>query len=305
MAKVDFLASERHYVDHLLPVYAKLPEEVRGDFITGRWPVNPGRITVVSSFGDYRRAEGPVVFMEHGAGFSYGNGHTSYAGSPDREKVVLFASTNEQVDSLNRAAHPNKKHVIVGAPKLDAWVARGPKEREHRPTVAFSFHWDCRVAPETRSAFPVYSDELQRMLKFPGKLQWDVIGHGHPRLWPNISRFWQRNKVRGEKEFYDVVTLSDVYVIDTSSTMYEFAALDRPVVVLNAPFYRKNVNHGIRFWNHVPGIQVDNPKDLKAAIDEAVFRDTFAAERKAATEFVYPYLGQATDRAAQAILELL
>jgi hypothetical protein len=243
--------------------------------------------------------------MEHGAGFSYGNGHTSYAGSPDREGVVLFASPNEQVDSLNRAAHPHKKHVIVGSPKLDAWVARGPKERGARPVAAFSFHWDCQVVPETRSAFPVYSAQLERMLRFPGKLQWDVVGHGHPRLWPTISRFWRRNKVKGEKEFYDVVTLSDVYVIDTSSTLYEFAALDRPVVVLNAPFYRKNVNHGLRFWDHVPGIQVDHPKDLKDAIDEAVFRDTFAAERKSATEFVYPHLGRASDMAAQAILEVL
>jgi hypothetical protein len=305
MDKVDFLASERHYVDHLLPVYAKLPDEVRGEFITGRWPANPGRLTVVSSFGDYRRAVGPVVFMEHGAGFSYGNGHTSYAGSPDRERVVLFASPNEQVDSLNRAAHPHKKHAIVGAPKLDAWVRRGVKERGPRPTVAFSFHWNCLVVPETRSAFPVYKDQLERLLRFPGKLQWDAVGHGHPRLWPEISKFWRRNKVKPEKEFNDVVTVADVYVIDTSSTLYEFAALDRPVVVLNAPYYRKNVNHGLRFWNRIPGIQVDHPKDLKAAIDAAVFNDTFAAERKAATEFVYPYLGEAADRAAQAILELL
>lgn len=305
MDKIDFIASERHYADHLMPVYTSLPEEVRGEFITGRWPVNPGRLTVVSSYGDYKRSKGPVVFMEHGAGFSYGNKHTSYAGSTDRDRVVLFASTNEQVDSLNRAAHPRKKHVIIGSPKLDQWVARGSKQRSHRPTVAFSFHWNCMVAPETRSAFPVYSDTLARMLRFPGKLKWDVIGHGHPRLWPQISKFWRYNKVQAEKEFFDVVTLSDVYVIDTSSTMYEFAALDRPVVVLNAPFYRKNVNHGIRFWKHVPGIQVDHPRDLKAAIDEAVFRDGFAAERKAATEFVYPYLGEASRRAADAILDVL
>jgi hypothetical protein len=305
MTKIDFLASERHFVDHIFPVYTALPAEVRGNFTIGSVPPNPERLTVVSSFGDYKKAQGPIIYIEHGVGFSFGNGHTSYAGSPDRERVVLFLSVNEQVDGLNRAAHPTKKHAIVGSPKLDAWVARGPKGRVGRPTVAFSFHWDCRVVPETRSAFPVYSDEIQRMLRFPGKLQWDVVGHGHPRLWPSIEKFWRRNKVRGLKEFNDVVTVSDVYVADATSTIYEFAALNRPVVVLNAPYYRRNVDHGLRFWRNIPGIQVDDPRDLKAAIDEAVFRDTFEKERKAITEIVYPHLGESSARAAQAILELL
>ena len=302
--KVDFLASERHFVDHLLPVYLKVPEEIRGELITGSHEVNPGRLTVVSSVGDYRKTTGPVVYMEHGVGFSFGGDAPSYAGSTERERVVLFMNVNEQVAELNRATFPKTKNVLIGCPKLDAWLARGPKVREGRAKVAHSFHWECRVVPETRSAFSHYKDELAKMAARKGKLQWDMLGHGHPRLWNTIGRFWRHNRVPLVKEFNDVVTLADVYVADATSTIYEFAALDRPVVVLNAPWYRRNVNHGLRFWDHVPGIQVDHPRDLADAIKDSVFKDSYARERRAAIEVAYPIRGDSAVRAARAIAEL-
>jgi hypothetical protein len=305
MDKVDFLAGERHFVDHLLPVYHALPAEARGEFIVGSVPVNRDRLTVVCAYGDYKKTEGPVVYMEHGVGFSFGNGHTSYAGSPHRERVVLFLEVNGQTHALNTATFPNVKSVLVGSPKLDAWLARGPKPIEGRPSVAFSFHWDCRVVPETRSAFPVYKDELSKLLRFPGKLQWDALGHGHPRLWPSIERYWRQLHVPRVKEFNDVITLADVYVADATSTLYEFAALDRPVVVLNAPFYRKNVNHGLRFWDHIPGIQVNHPADLHDAIRDCIRVDSFAGQRRKAVSHAYAHLGDSADRAAKAILEIL
>jgi len=303
--KVDFLASERHYVDHMLPVYNALPKELQGEFIVGSYPVNPDRITVVASVGDYRRTSGPVVFMEHGCGLSYaGVNSPSYAGSSERERVILFLDVNEQTYSLNQKAHPDKKGVIVGAPKLDAWLARGKKERGNRAKVAHSFHWECKIVPETRSAFPHYKPELTRMMSQQRRLQWDMLGHGHPRLWPVVGPFWKRGGVLPVREFNDVVTLADVYVADNTSTIYEFAALDRPVVVLNAPWYRKNVNHGMRFWNHIPGQQVDNPHDLKDAIADAVHKDLFASERRKAVDFVYPVRGNSAQLAASAIAEL-
>jgi hypothetical protein len=51
-----------------------------------------------------------------------------------------------------------------------------------------------------------------------------------------------------------------VYVCDNSSSMYEFAATGRPVVVLDLPEgrikgigYRRNINHGLRFWDALFG----------------------------------------------------
>lgn len=302
--KVDFLASEVHYVEHMLPIYVAMPEEARGEFIIGGRPENPDRLTVVSAFGDYKLLKGPAVFMEHGCGLSYSNNHPSYAGAPDRENVALFLDVNERTRALNAAAHPHVKGVVVGDPKLDAWLARGPKARGSRPTVAFSHHWDCKVVPETRSAFPHFKMAYVRMARQRG-LPFRMLGHGHPRAWQQLGRFWREIRIDAARFFSDVVSEADVYVCDNSSTIYEFAALDRPVVVLNAPFYRKNVNHGLRFWEHVPGEQVDEPQRLSAAILRALRDDPFAEERRRAVDEVYPVRGNSAQVAADAICGIL
>jgi hypothetical protein len=306
MSRVDFLASHPHYIDHLLPVYLELPAHLRGEFHIGEYPVNPKKLTVVSSTGDYQKTEGPVIFFEHGAGFTYNVNHKAYAGGPGKERVVLFCSPNQFAAAANTVSYPDTPQEVVGVPKLDAMVHR-PWSMPQRPTVAFSFHWDSQVCPETRSAWPHYQtyfgsiNNLHR--RKSGK--WNMLGHGHPRYFEYLRRQWTKFKIDPVEHFSDLVNLADVYVCDTSSTIYEWAALNRPVVVLNAPWYRRSEHHGLRFWDHIPGIQVDHPSDLDAAISSACFNDAFAAERKRITELVYPHLGESARTAAQAIQQFL
>jgi hypothetical protein len=309
MRRVDFFCSERHYVDHLLPVYVALPERLRGEFHVGSVPVNPDGLNVVCSVGDYRKTSGPVIFFEHGSGMSYNVNHPSFAGSGERDRVVLFCSPNQFVAGPNARAFPDVPQEVVGSPKLDAWVRRS-WAMPGRPTVAFSFHWDSQVCPETRSAWPHYQQYFinqanQHRRSRSG--EWDMIGHGHPKIFPQLRKQWSKFRMPAVKEFNDVVLLSDVYVCDNSSTIYEFAALGRPVVVLNAPWYRRDVRQGegLRFWDHIPGIQVDNPAELHETIRSACFEDTFAAERERVTSLVYPHLGDSASRAAAAIVQLL
>jgi hypothetical protein len=332
---VDFLAGLPHYADHLLPVWWALPPELRGEFYVGRLaaervasegvqaiqgrPLGTHRLTVVAAFSDMLAlGRRPSVMVEHGAGQSYDGdpasvADASYSGGRERGRVELFLCPNERVASRNRAAYPNARVELVGSPRLDPWwlptraLVPGRKTAVAAgQTVAFSFHWDCRLVPETRSAWPHYAEELIQVVRELKAEGVTVLGHGHPRLWDRIGPWWDRIGAIPVQDFTEVLDRADVYVADNTSTLYEFAALDRPVVVMNAPWYRRDVDHGLRFWTHSRlGIMVDNGWELTPAIHKALTDPPeVAGLRRAITRAVYPALdGQASARAAAAIID--
>lgn len=173
--------------------------------------------------------------------------------------------------------------------------------------VAFTWHWQCRLVPETKWALPHYHPGLARVVAELRAGGVEVDGHGHPRALHDLAPIWARLKVRTVASFDQVVAQDSVLVGDNTSALYEWAALGRPVVVLNAPWYRRGVEHGLRFWSHVPGRQVDHPDELTDAILEAVEHPGRGeALRRAATAEVYAHLdGRAADRAAAAIVKEL
>jgi hypothetical protein len=72
--------------------------------------------------------------------------------------------------------------------------------------------------------------------------------------------------------------------------LYEFASTGRPVVVMNAPQYRRDVHHGLRFWDYPPGLQVDRPEQLADTIARALSDPEPArALRAAAVAETYAY----------------
>lgn len=261
--------------------------------------------TVVSSYGDLRDIRAwrtRIALMEHGAGLSYmgdrrSRNHPSYAGGKDRRGVELFLVPGRYPAERNRAAYPNVPVVEIGCPKLDRWHGI-PAPRNPKPVVAFAWHWDCRVVPETRSAFDHFGPAL-------GKLaddgRWTVIGGAHHRA-SNVRRAYGRHGIE-QVTLADAMERADVLVADNTSAVYEFAAAtDRPVVVLNAPWYRRDVHHGLRFWEAVPGLECDDPRDLPDAIATALRdRASMRRQRAKAVEAAYTYRGDASKRAASAL----
>lgn len=270
---IDAIGREPHFISHLAPVWLALPGRKKGGFYVPNdamaqhalslgieayigVPRETSNHVLVASWGDYKRTVGqPVIFMEHGSGISYGEGFSSYAGGRGKDNAVLFLCPNERVAELNSEAYPNARIAVVGCPKLDGMKVRGVQAR----TTAISFHWPCHVVPETNWAYPEYRNYLRRIGE---KSECEVLGHAHPRVWSRLGPVYKRIGIEPVRSFADVLDRSDLYVVDNSSTLYEFAAAGRPTVVMNSVRYRRHIDHGLRFWEHIPGPQVDHGSTL-------------------------------------------
>lgn len=312
---IDFIASETHYIDHLAPVWHALPSHARGSFVCrdgasthvralGIQPEYEGNGTVVvtaswSDMGGAHSSYQKRVMLEHGIGQTYidvDNPH--YAGGSGRGKVDLFLLPNERCERVNQAAYPEADHLVIGSPRLDE-LRDGLGQRELFD-VAVSFHWDSDFCPEISSAFRWAQHGVAH-------LPYAVLGHAHPRLWPQLKPWYHEHDLASTWSFEQVARLSAAYCCDNSSTIYEFAALGKPVVLLNPPQYRRHVNHGLRFWEYADvGVQVNDPDDLAQAVDTALSDPAGVAARRAEIVGVlFPHQGVAAQRAAGALVSLL
>lgn len=309
---IDVIASETHFIDHIAPVWNKLNPNIKGTFRVTKpalieWATSHGitaevgipdtkNHTIVASWGDYRRTTGPVIYMEHGIGHTYSNTHPSYAGAPGRDRTTLFLNQHKLTDEKNRNMYPNADHKIIGVPRLDKVKLRPAQGR----IVAISFHWECRVAPETRSAWDHYRPGLRQLRS----QDFQLIGHAHPHKgWPEkLTPYYQRHGIPYIPTFEQVLEQADLYVVDNSSTGYEFAAAGRHVIHMNAPWYRKHINHGIRFWEHIPGPTVNNHQELVDAIKDVLANpNKWEPQRQQVVKTLFPHLGRSASTAAKAI----
>lgn len=328
MGKIDFYAPAPHYFDHLEPIYRALSEEYRGQFFIESGIIEYAKkklrnvlamssrsklieklkknigLLVVAGIEDVKVATdaGRIpVLVDHGSGQTYiDSKNGSYAGGQKRENVTLFIVPNEWSAKSNRAAYPDTPVEIVGCPKLDRWHNEEPKERSKKPVVCVSFHWSCEISQETRGGFHYFKDVLPELAKSE---EFELVGHAHPNLAKFAYPFYHKHRIRILPTFDDVLNEADVYIIDNSSTLYEFADLDRPVVVLNPPWFRRDVHHGLRFWECADvGVNCDKPEDLKDAILKALEDlQEIAQRRREIMKQVYPHKGNSSKLAALAI----
>lgn len=322
MNPVAFFATEPHFLDHLAPIVRELPAdylagvyvdhaiadhaEARGlDPIVGVPPA--GAPVVVAAIGDLRRVDDgrPLVLAEHGAGQTYSNRQPSYAGGIGRDRVVLFIVPNLHAAKRNRARYPRTPNAVVGCPKLDQF-AGSTAPPDGPPVAVVSFHWRCRVAPETDTALDHFLGGLEGARDVLAAAGVELRAHAHPRLIDEAAPLFTERGLPVVADFEEVIRTAHVYGVDNSSTLFEFAALGRPVVVLNAPGYRRGVSHGLRFWDAANvGLQIDHPRELAAGFLRALEDPPeLARSREVALGRVYPVRdGTSALRAAAAIVE--
>lgn len=336
----DFLAHEKHFLDHLYPMYRETPEEFRGDFILPKGLVEYARsaygierivqyhgnraqarihmskdrrrLVVCSASGDQiqvARSGRFSIFTQHGAGQSFKRIQSSYAGFPGRKNIAALIFPGDHPANRDRPLYPDAEVFVVGCPKLDPWHSGELKPpKNDKPVVVYSSHWDCHVVPETRSAFWHMLPGLQALSDAQGE-DFELYGHGHPRALKHWRPEYKKRGIPVIRHFSEVMERADLYIMDHMSTLYEFASAGRmgngrPVVVLNSPKYRKNVEHGLRFWSAADvGIQVDNPEDLVGAVYEALADPVERQKnRREAVEQVFKFMdGKSSERAGDAI----
>lgn len=331
---VEFMASERHFIDHLAPVWLALPARRRGRFITSkklrRYAEGKG-LRVATFTGSKKNAvpmlalgSGPVVscssgdqvqvstagrasiFFEHGAGQTYKGNHSSYAGYKGRKGVILFIVPGDRPEAVNRVSYPSTPIVAVGCAKLDPYLPAQKKTLSVPPVVAVSFHWDCPVYSETKSAYPEFEPGLRDLLEMHEAGEIELLGHGHPRIWNELRPFYEELGIEAVTHFEELLGRMDLYVCDNSSTIFESAAVGIPVVLMNSKHYRKNQRHGLRFWDEASiGMQVDRPEDLAKVVREALLDPpSMQAKRRASVDRVYRFTdGRSSYRAALAIMD--
>lgn len=278
-----------------------------------------------------------LLYLEHGAGQSYdgderSRAYGSYSGGHGLERALLFIAPSERVAQRWRDRYPQTRAQAVGSPRLDVWHAarvRAGRVGDHAlsgeergrtsdsvgdstlsrtgSTIAVTFHWDCGLIPETQSAWGDYDSELPALVSWAREHDVLLLGHGHPRIWSRIRRRWQQLGVECVPDSADVLDRADLLVVDNSSLMYEAASLGISIVALNARRYRREVDHGMRFWDLVPGPQVDRPSDLVSTVESQLSEPSHWRERREdVVRQVYAYCdGRAAERAADAIEDLL
>lgn len=331
MPTIDFYTTATHYLDHMAPVWKALLKRNRGTFyvspdirkhaeekgvanLSTEDPPSSDNLTLVAGSGNLntlvRFGRPNRAIMEHGCGLSYG-GDTGYRGriaatsasyaGGDGRLAQLFLHPGEHPAARDRARYPDATVEVVGCPKLDTLPKRVPDDGP--PVVAVSFHWDSTITTETRSAFIFYREHVKRIAREVAKSgEFRLIGHAHPRAFRRLESWYTRYGIEAVRDFEEVCRRADIYAVDNSSTLYEFASTGRQVIVLNAPFYRKRIHHGLRFWDAIPGPQVDEPADLMSVIRYELAHPTLWDERReAAVDRVYGFRKGAAKRAAKVL----
>jgi CDP-Glycerol:Poly(glycerophosphate) glycerophosphotransferase len=321
---IDCYVSRRHYLSHVAPVWGALPSEQRGTLYVGGRLVgdaavqvlgaisknmtllSPGPRVLVASQMDYQQVaqRRRVVYMQHGSGQSYGgdpdpavNRAASYAGGDNQDRTDLFLMPGPHPAQRCRERYPHIPVEEIGCPALDRWL-NDPPLAAKEPLIALAWHWENNsLCPESRTALPHFRSALPGLMD-----RYAVIGHGHPRAKGLAESVYAPLGIPWV-DYETVMTFASVLVTDNSSIGWEFMATGRPVVWLTPPWYRRDVDHGLRFgpaFKAQGHVEVESPEDLLGAV-ESVLTSPPVMDLSG----VYSHLdGRSLERAAAAIVAL-
>lgn len=328
---INFLASSRQYLDHLLPIWQALPYSRRGIFFVAAnfnmtngedlysyalqkeieglcpfydYPVARGPL-VVAGYGDLIYSlyvhDRPVCLTEHGVGrYIPGGFNPGYSGGTGlRALVGLFMCPNTTSAKRNQETFPDARVRTIGYPKMDRYAGINKKPMGIPPVIAVTTHWDCEKTDFMRSGLDEFLPAIKRL-----KEHFEVIGTGHPRDFEKIKAKFEGLNIPVYRDLETIFEKADLLVGDFTSAVDEFAFLGRPVVRYCTKA-AATANEGAFFESKRPGIVVYRHEDLLPAVNMSL-RDPEAlqTQRKEAVEAAFTYTdGKSAHRAVEALIE--
>jgi hypothetical protein len=266
--KIHAYASEAHYVEHLSAIWKHLPLQLQGSFFTvpGRFNGEADDVFMLAGFNDVTDVlNNRIIYVEHGAGQKYAGIKEDFArryhGGQHPNRVVAYISPRQEVaDSWGRPA------FAAGSPVCDPYqlfpeTMTDPYNPDSHPVAVITFHFDApQICPELHSAFDHYADKMPEIVAALQHQGYTVWGHRHPRF-ERLRGYWDKLGLY-EATVDEVRRYASIVIADNTSVLFEAMYLQRQTIALNAPWFRRDVEHGLRFWDHAPLDQVDGPDGL-------------------------------------------
>jgi hypothetical protein len=235
---------------------------------------------------------------------------------------IAFINEDRRERYLRAGVVTPSQAVLIGFPKLDALV------NGEWPTVAVRRHLGLDPAARTVLYAPTFStagslhlagEAIVRTLLDIGV---NVIIKLHDRSmvphplhtagidWPErLAPFTQSRRcalVR-DPEIGPLLAAADVLVTDHSTVGFEFALLDRPIVIFDAPDLLRAARIDPAKWAFLRsmGTVVSSPDGLAAAVTEALAQPAAGSGARRQASDLFAHAGTATARALAVVYQLL
>ncbi|MBQ0831229.1 CDP-glycerol glycerophosphotransferase family protein [Marinobacter sp.] len=149
----------------------------------------------------------------------------------------------------------------TGWPKLDPLLSQPHEGRRHRAEGDLPVIFYASTFSRAVTSAPALVDKIAELA---ASGRWKFIVTLHPKMDPSVVQHYRRLKgdnlrfVESDEDLLPILPEADVMLCDTSSIMFEFMFLDRPVVT---------------FRTRMPGpylIDVDRVEELEPALEKAL-----------------------------------
>ena len=240
----------------------------------------------------------------------------------DRYDAVAFPNAGRRDAYVAAGIVPANRARLIGYPKIDALVNDGGNARRHAAALGLDSSRPTIVFAPTFSAASALDHAGEEIIDTLVAAGWNVIAKLHDRSLDPDPRYnggtnWRERLGRfagphfllaASGDSTPFVLASDVMVTDHSSIGFEFCALDRPLVVYDAPGLVETARinpEKVALLRSAAAVVRDAPGLADAVRQALASPRTRAEERARAASNVFYGPGGATERGVQLIYELI